>query len=77
MIPGIIKNEDCMEHIVMTYSIDGLTKKQALDFMQKALHELTAKELDNLFAYHINRFHFASTLFRKVKKAVDSPMRVG
>lgn len=53
---------------VMSYSFDGLTKKQALNFVQQVLYGLSAKELDKLFARHINEFHDADKLFKDVKK---------
>lgn len=60
----------------MSFSFNNLTKKQALDFVQEILYKLSSKELDTLFAHHINEFHNADKHFRNVSEAIKNCQRI-
>lgn len=50
----------------------SVVKEIVLDY----LYELSPTQLDTLFAEQMNEYHDADKLFKKVKFAIENPMRV-
>ena len=53
------------------YSFDNITKKQAKEFVEKILFDMSNKELDKLFSNHIKEFMLPRSEFKLTRKAVN------
>jgi hypothetical protein len=50
----------------------GLTRGQVEEIIEAYFHELSAPELDKLFAKHVGDFDEPKAVFKRVRKALES-----
>jgi len=53
------------------YSFDNITKKQAKEFVDKILFDMTVSELDKLFSKHISEYVSPFREFKLTREAVN------
>ena len=53
------------------YSFDNITKKQAKEFVDKILFDMTVSELDKLFSKHISEYVSPVREFKLTREAVN------